>query len=312
MKAVRRQSAILADEATARLATLRAAEAEASRQADEAAAAASEHSATASAAEQRARAMRKAEADQKLRVGEAKARAVKIREEKAARLAGVQGRVSSSTIARDDDPQPPPPPQRPAAGPAKEDIKRQHEEQWRQKRANSDLGLGPPDVAAQQRARIAEVQRQREAEERAIAEELLAEQREAEEAEEAQKKAKKEQTKKARADYEVKKREAEQLAAARRAQEAAETAAAAAAADSPPPPPDAPPAVTMLEATHAYKATSDQEISFSKGTEITLLDKTNDNWWRGRLYFGAGGEAGSKDGYFPASYVREVQLTHVA
>ena len=309
MQAVRRQSAILADEATARLATLRAAEAEASRQADAAAATASEHSATASAAEQRARAMRKAEADQKLRVGEAKARAVKIREEKAARLAGVQGRVSSAAITHDDPPPPPPP--RPTAGPTKEDIKRQHEEQWRQKRANSDLGLGPPDVAAQQRARTAEVQRQREAEERAIAEELLAEQREAEEAEEAQKKAKKEQTKKARADYEVKKREAEQLAAARRAQEAAETAAAA-AADSPPPPSDAPPAVTMLEATHAYKATSDQEISFSKGTEITLLDKTNDNWWRGRLYFGAGGEAGSKDGYFPASYVREVQLTHVA
>ena len=61
----------------------------------------------------------------------------------------------------------------------------------------------------------------------------------------------------------------------------------------------------MVVAVFEYSAQNDQELSFDEGDEIELLQRTNADWWRGRIAVAQGAAKGAaREGYFPASYVQ--------
>jgi hypothetical protein len=64
------------------------------------------------------------------------------------------------------------------------------------------------------------------------------------------------------------------------------------------------PAREVVEAQYDYTAQNVGELGFAEGDELELLQRTNDDWWRGRsLAAGAAGKPAAH-GYFPAKYVR--------
>jgi hypothetical protein len=61
-----------------------------------------------------------------------------------------------------------------------------------------------------------------------------------------------------------------------------------------------PAAVKVVIATHDFAAESGEELSFSAGASIDILDDTaEDGWWKGRI--------GDKTGLIPSTFVRELQ-----
>ncbi|XP_022107054.1 growth factor receptor-bound protein 2-like isoform X2 [Acanthaster planci] len=55
-----------------------------------------------------------------------------------------------------------------------------------------------------------------------------------------------------------------------------------------------------VEAAYDFAATEEGELDFKKGEKILVLDKSDQNWWRGRLESG-------KEGMFPVSYTKEIK-----
>ncbi len=50
-----------------------------------------------------------------------------------------------------------------------------------------------------------------------------------------------------------------------------------------------------------YKAQRNDELSLTRGDELLVLIKENDNWWMGELV------KSKQQGYFPASYVQDIE-----
>ncbi|CAG8460571.1 28159_t:CDS:2 [Gigaspora margarita] len=57
--------------------------------------------------------------------------------------------------------------------------------------------------------------------------------------------------------------------------------------------------------TYDYDAEEEGEISLKEGTTITILEKTDDGWWRGKNEQG-------ETGLFPSTYVTEIKTTDVS
>ncbi|XP_033743141.1 G protein-regulated inducer of neurite outgrowth 1-like isoform X2 [Pecten maximus] len=53
------------------------------------------------------------------------------------------------------------------------------------------------------------------------------------------------------------------------------------------------------KALHSYDVTQEGQLAFRKGDIITVLEKTNDGWWKGTLE--------DREGWFPGSFVKAVQ-----
>ncbi|XP_021379537.1 uncharacterized protein LOC110466996 isoform X2 [Mizuhopecten yessoensis] len=53
------------------------------------------------------------------------------------------------------------------------------------------------------------------------------------------------------------------------------------------------------KALHSYEVTQEGQLPFRKGDIITVLEKTNDGWWKGTL--------DGKEGWFPGSFVKGIQ-----
>ncbi|XP_060065822.1 uncharacterized protein LOC132546141 [Ylistrum balloti] len=53
------------------------------------------------------------------------------------------------------------------------------------------------------------------------------------------------------------------------------------------------------KALHSYDVTQEGQLAFRKGDTITVLEKTNDGWWKGTL--------DGREGWFPGSFVKAVQ-----
>ncbi|XP_006824971.1 E3 ubiquitin-protein ligase SH3RF1-like [Saccoglossus kowalevskii] len=53
----------------------------------------------------------------------------------------------------------------------------------------------------------------------------------------------------------------------------------------------------QVTAIEEFIATSNGDLGFQKGDIITVLDKVDDNWWRGQI--------GNTTGIFPVTYVQE-------
>jgi growth factor receptor-binding protein 2 len=51
----------------------------------------------------------------------------------------------------------------------------------------------------------------------------------------------------------------------------------------------------LVQAMYDFQPQEAGELKFSRGNIITVIDKTDDNWWEG--------EIGAARGYFPATYV---------
>ncbi|XP_045435799.1 intersectin-1 isoform X5 [Pipistrellus kuhlii] len=63
-----------------------------------------------------------------------------------------------------------------------------------------------------------------------------------------------------------------------------------------PPKPPASPAVCQVIGMYDYTAQNDDELAFSKGQVITVLNKEDPDWWKG--------EVGGRVGLFPSNYVK--------
>ncbi|XP_069130487.1 serine-rich adhesin for platelets-like isoform X3 [Argopecten irradians] len=55
----------------------------------------------------------------------------------------------------------------------------------------------------------------------------------------------------------------------------------------------------LYKALHAYEVTQEGQLAFRKGDTITVLEKTNDGWWKGTL--------DDREGWFPGSFVKAIQ-----
>ena len=55
----------------------------------------------------------------------------------------------------------------------------------------------------------------------------------------------------------------------------------------------------MVVALYDYKSQRNDELDLSKGDELLVLMRENENWWLGEH------KATKLQGYFPASYVQE-------
>ena len=51
----------------------------------------------------------------------------------------------------------------------------------------------------------------------------------------------------------------------------------------------------MVQAMFSFTAQDHDELSFNAGDWITVLDKSNENWWKGKVH--------NAIGIFPANYV---------
>lgn len=60
--------------------------------------------------------------------------------------------------------------------------------------------------------------------------------------------------------------------------------------------PALPAAVCQVIAMYDYTAANQDELSFAKGQLISILDKTNPDWWKG--------EVGGVTGLLPTNYVK--------
>lgn len=49
-------------------------------------------------------------------------------------------------------------------------------------------------------------------------------------------------------------------------------------------------------AQYEFKAETEEELGFSKGDVVTILEEVDSNWWKGELH--------GQEGLFPAAYVR--------
>ena len=58
-----------------------------------------------------------------------------------------------------------------------------------------------------------------------------------------------------------------------------------------------------LKALYDYKATDSTQLSIKKGEVLTLVEKTNDNWWNASNH--------TQIGYVPSNYVEEMKPTVV-
>lgn len=56
----------------------------------------------------------------------------------------------------------------------------------------------------------------------------------------------------------------------------------------------------MVQALFSFTAQDDDEVSFNAGDWITVLDKTNDDWWKGQVH--------GCVGIFPRNYVSSPAL----
>lgn len=54
------------------------------------------------------------------------------------------------------------------------------------------------------------------------------------------------------------------------------------------------------EALYDFNAENDEELTFSRGEKIKLLDEIDSNWWRGEA------AVSGKRGLFPAAYVKKI------
>lgn len=54
----------------------------------------------------------------------------------------------------------------------------------------------------------------------------------------------------------------------------------------PPPPPPAPSALPSKQALYDYTAQGDDELTFTAGSRITIVDQSDPNWWTGRDEYG--------------------------
>ena len=59
-----------------------------------------------------------------------------------------------------------------------------------------------------------------------------------------------------------------------------------------------PPQVTTVTAAFDFEPQEEGELRLRKGDKITVLDKSDQNWWRGR-------NAQNQEGMFPVPYVKE-------
>lgn len=64
----------------------------------------------------------------------------------------------------------------------------------------------------------------------------------------------------------------------------------------PPHTPSSSPTVCQVIAIYDYKAANGDEMSFSKGQMINVLDKNDPDWWKGEL--------NGATGLFPTNYVK--------
>lgn len=62
-------------------------------------------------------------------------------------------------------------------------------------------------------------------------------------------------------------------------------------------PPDPAEAIGSATVKYNYQAQQPDEISLTKGTQILILEKSNDGWWRG--------QSGNAVGWFPSNYTTE-------
>lgn len=57
----------------------------------------------------------------------------------------------------------------------------------------------------------------------------------------------------------------------------------------------------MFEALHDFTPESPEEVEFRRGDKIHLLEKTDENWWTGKVL------STGHQGLFPRNYVKEVK-----